>query len=124
MQAREQIVFRPGMRPVPSRETLFSSSSFAPLLLRLRASVLCPAKTAAPCHAFGCRCYCFRFWFGTGPGSLGPEGNGSFGRGTELMGTQGFRTGSGSVVREGTRSTNQLVGTGASTWTKAAFGVG
>ncbi|CAK9274883.1 unnamed protein product [Sphagnum jensenii] len=113
MQAREQIVFRPGMRPVPSRETLFSSSSFAPLLLRLRASVLCPAKTAAPCHAFGCRCYCFRFWFGTGPG-----------RGTELMGTQGFRTGSGSVVREGTRSTNQLVGTGASTWTKAAFGVG
>jgi hypothetical protein len=83
---------------------LFSSSSFAPLLLRLRASVLCPAKTAAPCHAFGCRGYCFRFRFGTGPGSLGPEGNGSFGKGTG--------------------STNQLVGTGASTWTKAAFGVG
>jgi hypothetical protein len=61
---------------------LFSSSSFAPLLLRLRASVLCPAKTAAPCRASGCRCYCFRFRFGTGPGSLGPEGNGSFGKGT------------------------------------------
>jgi hypothetical protein len=35
------------------------------------------------------------------------------------MGTQAFRTGSGSVVRKGTGSTNQFVGTVTSTWTKA-----
>ncbi len=41
------------------------------------------------------------------------------------MGTQASeQVGSGSVVRKGTGSTNQSVSTGASTWTKAAFGVG